>query len=93
MALLALCHNRLLVTLILICLFSATVRGRSLGVVVVVNKEVEQNNLNKGGTSHEEQNNVVAVKEEKNHGKVTESANDLLTMDYTPAQKKPPIHN
>ncbi|PON47804.1 hypothetical protein PanWU01x14_241920, partial [Parasponia andersonii] len=58
---------------------------RSLGEVV--SKEVEQNN--KG---HEEVHKVVP-KQDQDQNQVTESANDLLTMDYTPARKKPPIHN
>ena len=54
---------------------------------VVVSKEVEQ--TTKG---HEEQK-VLIPKQDQDQDQVTESASDLLTMDYTPARKKPPIHN
>lgn len=32
-------------------------------------------------------------KEEDHEGLLPDESNDLLAMDYTPASKKPPIHN
>ncbi|EXB64477.1 hypothetical protein L484_006714 [Morus notabilis] len=79
-----------LVTFILICFFSATARGRSLKAVL--NKEVNDKNQ-----SHDQDQQKVAKAVQDVHDQdqqeVTEIANELLTMDYTPARKKPPIHN
>ncbi|GMN33383.1 hypothetical protein TIFTF001_004129 [Ficus carica] len=72
-----------LVTFILICFFSATARGRSLGVI------------SKGHDEEQKQKLAEKVEQEQHQEQeeVVKSANDLLTMDYTPARKKPPIHN
>lgn len=64
--------------------------GRSLKALL--NKEVNDKNQ-----SHDEDQQKVAKAVQDVHDQdqqeVTEIANELLTMDYTPARKKPPIHN
>lgn len=46
----------------------------------------------KGGHDHEESSSNLFTPKVVDQDGVQES-NDLLDMDYTPARKKPPIHN
>ncbi|CAB4269024.1 unnamed protein product [Prunus armeniaca] len=75
----------LLVAFILLCFISITAEGRSLGVVSKSSDDGHQK-------SHD-LHDPFKQKEEDHEGLLPDESNDLLAMDYTPASKKPPIHN
>ncbi|KAI4317168.1 hypothetical protein L6164_025063 [Bauhinia variegata] len=71
----------LLVAFILLCFITITVRGRSL-------RETSTQETRNG--AEKSQNDLVKT---KNQGGEQPDTDDLVTMDYTPAKKNPPIHN
>ncbi|KAG8640825.1 protein GOLVEN 2 [Manihot esculenta] len=74
------CKDLLLVAFILLCFVSIGARGRSLQVAKS-NNEVEK-------VKDHQENSFTS----KGNG-VTPDADELLRMDYSGPQKKPPIHN
>ncbi|KAJ1412912.1 hypothetical protein SESBI_20064 [Sesbania bispinosa] len=78
-------HNKrfLLVVFLLLCFISIQARARTL-------KE-KGNTTRDPRTAHnnEEQDHAFKAKE----GEENNAGNEVFSMDYTPASRKPPIHN
>ncbi|KAL5751921.1 hypothetical protein ACOSQ2_022428 [Xanthoceras sorbifolium] len=81
------CKHLLLVGFLLLCFFISLSQGaRSLGVTSV---GVDDDQKMKGQDVHNHQ----VVKPTKENGGVPENYEELVSVDYTPARRKPPIHN
>ncbi|KAG2711685.1 hypothetical protein I3760_04G088100 [Carya illinoinensis] len=72
------CKRLVLVAFIMLCLFSVSATARSLRVA----------STNESLTSHD--NHQSSPKEDR---VAVADAEDLVSVDYTPATRKPPIHN
>ncbi|KAF7840052.1 Root meristem growth factor 9 [Senna tora] len=75
----------LLVAFLLICFFSISASGRSL--------REKSKNYNGVGEEKVQKQNSNMFKANKHGGEEANGSDDLVTMDYTPAKKNPPIHN
>ncbi|KAF5727683.1 hypothetical protein HS088_TW22G01379 [Tripterygium wilfordii] len=74
------CKRIVLVVFIMLCFISITARGRSL-------REASKDD---GGVVVKGQDNQFTPKE---NGAQSADDDDLVGMDYSPATRKPPIHN
>ncbi|KAL1337479.1 hypothetical protein HN51_032166 [Arachis hypogaea] len=75
----------LLAVLVLLCFFSIQARARTL-------KEIS-NLTNRGAHDNKEAHNSKFKAEEHNHHDEVNGGSEVFSMDYTPASRKPPIHN
>ncbi|OMO55899.1 hypothetical protein CCACVL1_26910 [Corchorus capsularis] len=73
-------HHLLLVAFFLFCFITTTARARNMPAAP---KETDQKLV------HDEQQVVKA----KENGSPDVNVDELVSMDYTPATRKPPIHN
>ncbi|MED6205042.1 hypothetical protein PIB30_014265 [Stylosanthes scabra] len=76
----------LLAVLVLLCFFSIHARARTL-------KETS-NLTNRGDARNNKEAHDNKIKaEEHDHDEVNDDGSEVFSMDYTPASRKPPIHN
>ncbi|TQE09336.1 hypothetical protein C1H46_005072 [Malus baccata] len=84
------CKNLVVVALFLLCFISITAQGRRLELGVVSKGAADAHQKK----SHDLHDTTFKQKQDDDQGVVLpDESNDLLAMDYTPARKKPPIHN
>ncbi|KAA8542858.1 hypothetical protein F0562_024010 [Nyssa sinensis] len=83
------CRRVVLITffIIILCFISITTAARSMRSAGSVEGHAEHINIGVENTSHHE------YMFETKDGDSDLKGADLMTVDYTPAKKKPPIHN
>ncbi|KAL1290822.1 hypothetical protein HN51_059346 [Arachis hypogaea] len=81
----------LLAVLVLLCFFSIQARARTLKEISKLTNRGDHHG-NSDAHDNKEAHNSKFKSEEHNHDEVN-GGSEVFSMDYTPASRKPPIHN